>query len=61
MSPQELKEKLAPVVRATLEEMRQEDEMTQDSEETQEPHLEEQVVPQVRLARRPATSEIPSD
>lgn len=58
MSPQELKEKLAPVVRATLEEMRQEDEMTQDSEEL---HLEEQEVPQVRLARRPDTSEIPSD
>lgn len=66
MSPQELKEKLAPVVRATLADIQQEAkeevykqeiERAQDIARSREPSD----VPQVRLARRPSTSEIPSD
>lgn len=53
MTPEELKEKLAPVVRATLEDMRHEDEVP-------ELHVEDSIVPQVRLSR-PGMSETSSD
>lgn len=71
MSPQELKEKLAPVVRATLDDIAHEKfedayereiALAQDMlKPPKNPLEEEPVVPQVRLARRPTTSEIPSD
>lgn len=70
MTPQELKEKLAPVVRATLDDIAHEKAgevyereiaLAQEIGKPPRNPLEESDVPQVRLARRPSTSEIPSD
>jgi hypothetical protein len=70
MSPEELKEKFAPIVRATLDDIQHEKadamyerEIAMAQEIAKQPThpLEETGVPQVRLARRPPTSEIPSD
>lgn len=56
LSPAELKQTLAPLIRETMAEV-------MESSSPEEPSTVEEPndVPQVRLARRPATSEIPSD